>query len=123
MIVHFLGLTVPLDAADIAGAGLWAVALSLGFSPLNQRLTEGLAQGLARLKPSRPGRPAGDFAPFDLVASLATGGLFLGIGALCNWAVDAGLGHSWAVSMGLMACVGCGVYELGRQDGERHREE
>jgi hypothetical protein len=27
------------------------------------------------------------------------------------------LGRSWTISMGIIACIGCGVYELGRRDG------
>jgi hypothetical protein len=43
---------------------------------------------------------------------------FLAIGALCDWGVELSLGSSWAISMGILACVGCGVYELGRRDGQ-----
>ncbi len=42
---------------------------------------------------------------------------FLLVGGLCNWVVQISLGESWAISMGILACMGCGVYELGRQDG------
>ena len=42
---------------------------------------------------------------------------FLVVGGLCNWGVELGLGRSWAISMGILACMGCGVYELGRRDG------
>lgn len=43
---------------------------------------------------------------------------FLIVGAVFNWAVEVTLGKSWAISMGLLACVACGVYELGRRDGQ-----
>lgn len=43
---------------------------------------------------------------------------FLIIGGLCNWGVELSLGSSWAVSVGILACMGCGVYELGRRDGQ-----
>ena len=45
---------------------------------------------------------------------------FLVLGALCNWGVELSLGRSWAISMGILACMGCGVYELGRRDGQSH---
>lgn len=43
---------------------------------------------------------------------------FLVVGGLCNWGVELSLGRSWAISMGILACMGCGVYELGRRDGQ-----
>ena len=43
---------------------------------------------------------------------------FLIAGGLCNWGVEFSLGTGWAVSMGTIACIGGGVYELGRRDGQ-----
>jgi hypothetical protein len=43
---------------------------------------------------------------------------FLVVGALCNWGVEISLGGSWAISTGILACMGCGIYELGRRDGQ-----
>lgn len=43
---------------------------------------------------------------------------FLVTGAICNWGVESSLGRSWAISMGILACVSSGVYELGRRDGQ-----
>ena len=48
---------------------------------------------------------------FSIVPFLIVGGCF-------NWAVEVSLGRSWAISMGLLACVACGVYELGRRDSQ-----
>lgn len=44
--------------------------------------------------------------PFMLVGGLAYGGLTLT------------LGDSWAVSLGVISAIGCGVYELGRQNSQ-----
>ncbi|NET57932.1 MAG: hypothetical protein F6K47_17775, partial [Symploca sp. SIO2E6] len=41
---------------------------------------------------------------------------FLIVGALCNCGVALSLGRSWAISVGILACMGCGVYELGRRN-------
>ena len=43
---------------------------------------------------------------------------FLIFGALSNWLVEISLGGSWAISTGILACMACGVYELGRRDAE-----
>lgn len=48
---------------------------------------------------------------------------FFVVGGLCNYGVEIGLGKSWAISMGILACMGCGVYELGRRDGQSSRED
>lgn len=47
---------------------------------------------------------------------------FLGIGTLCNYGVEVGLGSSWAISMGLLACMSCAIYELGRRSSNTLRE-
>ncbi len=39
----------------------------------------------------------------------------LSLGGFCNWGVELGLGQSWSISMGILACMTCGVYELGRR--------
>ncbi len=38
-------------------------------------------------------------------------------GILCNYATELTLGFSWTTSIGLLACVIAGIYELGRQQG------
>jgi hypothetical protein len=39
-------------------------------------------------------------------------------GGLSNWILDVSLGNSWGISIGILACMGAGVYELGRGQGE-----
>ncbi|MCL6752459.1 hypothetical protein KBT16_16405 [Nostoc sp. CCCryo 231-06] len=36
----------------------------------------------------------------------------------CNWGLEISLGESWGISTGILACMGSGIYELGRRDGE-----
>jgi hypothetical protein len=43
---------------------------------------------------------------------------FLIFGGLSNWILDISLGNSWGVSTGILVCMGAGVYELGRRQGE-----
>lgn len=42
---------------------------------------------------------------------------FLAVGGLTYYGLLLTLGGSWAVSLGVIAAMGCGVYELGRRDG------
>ncbi|MEO0935396.1 MAG: hypothetical protein AAFY21_17155, partial [Cyanobacteria bacterium J06641_2] len=47
---------------------------------------------------------------------------FLIVGALSNWIIELSLGGSWGISTGILASMGCGVYELGRRDGENSEQ-
>lgn len=95
---HFLSHAV--SSVTLAGLSLWSLALYLGFSPISEWV-------MAQL-----GRRTNEG-----VASLLSIVPFLVVGGLCNWGIELSLGSSWALSMGILACMGCGVYELGRQDG------
>ena len=116
---------LALDATAIAGAGLWSLALYLGFSPLSDWVAEQLNRWFnfaerslytseAEFERTRKGREAQN----AFLASLCSIVPFLIVGGLCNWGVELGLGRSWAISVGMLACVGCGIYELGRRDGQ-----
>jgi hypothetical protein len=96
-------LSAVLDTATVAGTALWAIALYWGFSPL----AEGVILALEnRLGEGSPAASLLGIVPFLLVGGLAHYGLTLS------------LGGSWAVSLGVIAAIGCGVYELGRRDGQ-----
>jgi hypothetical protein len=114
-----------LDTTAIAGASLWSLALYLGFSPVSEWVMQQLNRWLNFAERSlytseqlfertRKGREAQN-AFYASILSIVP---FLVIGGLCNYGVELSLGQSWAISMGLLACMGCGVYELGRQDGK-----
>lgn len=114
-----------LNASAIAGASLWSLALYLGFSPFSDWLTWQLqrwfnfaerslytsTKEFERTRKARESQNAFYASIFSILP-------FLGLGALCNYGVELGLGGSWAISMGIIACMGCGVYELGRRDGQ-----
>jgi len=119
-----------LDATLIAGASLWSLALYLGFSPLSEWVMQqlnrwfqfaerSLYMSKLEFERTRKGREAQN----AFYASLFSIVPFLVVGGLCNYGVELSLGRSWAISMGLLACVGCGVYELGRQDGQSSGRE
>lgn len=113
-----------LNATAIAGASLWSLALYLGFSPLNAWVMHQLQrwfnfaerslymseQEFEKTRNARESQNAFYASIFSIVP-------FLVIGALCNYGVELSLGGSWAISIGVIACMGCGVYELGRRDG------
>ncbi|NDJ19495.1 hypothetical protein [Myxacorys almedinensis] len=121
-----LGLFVlDIDATEIAGAGLWSLALYLGFSPIGDWVTHQLNRWFnyaerslytseQEFEQTRPAREAQN----AFYASLFSIFPFLVVGTLCSLGVELSLGRSWAISGGILACMGCGIYELGRRDGQ-----
>ncbi len=99
-------------ALGIAGSGLWAIALYLGFYPLGQKLIDRLEQWLSGAASNQA----------DLWAALAGVIPFVLVGVGLFYGISLSLGLSWSVSLGIMATIGSGVYELGRRDGEINRE-
>ena len=120
-------LELHIDTVAVAGAALWSLALYLGFSPIGEWVAELLNRGLSvvmrspsasdisanALNPTRQDRES----QIGLYASLFSVIPFLAVGVFCNYGVELGLGRSWSISVGIIACVGCGVYELGRRSG------
>jgi hypothetical protein len=113
------------NAVTIAGSCLWSLALYLGFASLRELIIEGLNRWFnfaerslytseQEFEKTRPARESQN-AFYASVCSILP---FLAIGAFCNWGIEIGLGRSWAVSAGILACIACGVYELGRRDGQ-----
>ena len=113
------------DSAAIAGACLWSLAFYLGLSSVREWITEQLdrwfnfaerslytsAEEFERTRQARESQNAFYASVFSIVP-------FLVVGVLCNYGVEIGLGRSWAVSAGILACIACGIYELGRRDGQ-----
>ncbi|NJO42781.1 MAG: hypothetical protein HC769_18180 [Cyanobacteria bacterium CRU_2_1] len=125
MLIDFLAFHFNLSTTTLAGVALWSLALYLGFSPISEWVIEQFtrwlnfaerslytsSQEFERTRRARESQNA-------FYASLLSIVPFLIAGGLCNWFVEVGLGHSWTISVGIIACVGCGVYELGRRDGQ-----
>ncbi|HBB33990.1 MAG TPA: hypothetical protein DDZ80_09520 [Cyanobacteria bacterium UBA8803] len=125
MLTDIIPFRVEINTTAIAGASLWALALYLGFSTLKQWTIEQLNRwfnfaerslytSAEEFERTRKGREAQN-AFYASVCSIVP---FLAVGALCDYGVELTLGHSWAISIGILACISCGVYELGRRDGQ-----
>ncbi|GAB4280235.1 MAG: hypothetical protein Fur0025_08050 [Oscillatoriaceae cyanobacterium] len=125
MLNEILPFQLSLDASAIAGACLWSLALYLGFFPMSEWITEQLNRwfnfaerslytSAAEFERTRKGREAQN-AFYASVFSIVP---FLAMGSLCNYGVEWSLGNSWSISVGIIACISCGVYELGRRDGQ-----
>jgi hypothetical protein len=125
MVNQLLPFPLPIDTAAIAGATLWALALYLGFSPLADWVTLQFNRWLnfaerslytsekefERTRKARENQNA-------FLASLMSVVPFLVVGTLSYVLLNVSLGGSWAISTGMIAAIGCGVYELGRRTGQ-----
>ncbi len=125
MLSEFLPFDIGFNPIAIAGMGLWSLALYLGFSPISEWVTEQLNRWFnfaerflytsikeyERTQKARESQNAFYASIFSIIP-------FLIVGGLCNYGVELSLGRSWAISIGVMACIGCGIYELGRRDGQ-----
>ncbi|MFW9261737.1 hypothetical protein A4S05_29130 [Nostoc sp. KVJ20] len=125
MLTEILPFRFELDTIAIAGASLWSLALYLGFSPVNEWVIEQLNRWFnfaerslytsqSEFEKTRKARESQN----AFYASLFSIVPFLVVGALCNWGLEISLGESWGISTGILACMGAGIYELGRRDGE-----
>lgn len=126
MLNEILPFRFTLDTTAIAGAGLWSLALYLGFWSLGEWVTEQLRRWFnfaerslytseAEFERTRRAREAQN-AFYASIFSIVP---FLFVGSFCNWGVELSLGSSWAISVGMLACITCGIYELGRRDGQK----
>ncbi|MDZ8262062.1 hypothetical protein [Nostoc sp. ChiQUE01b] len=125
MLTEILPFRFELDTIAIAGASLWSLALYLGFSKVNEWVIEQLNRWFnfaerslytsqSEFEKTRKARESQN----AFYASLFSIVPFLVVGAFCNWVLEISLGESWGISTGILACMGAGIYELGRRDGE-----
>ncbi|MBN3886385.1 MAG: hypothetical protein V7K64_13610 [Nostoc sp.] len=125
MLTEILPFRFELDTIAIAGASLWSLALYLGFSRVNEWVIEQLNRWFnfaerslytsqSEFEKTRKARESQN----AFYASLFSIVPFLVVGALFNWGLEISLGESWGISTGILACMGAGIYELGRRDGE-----
>ncbi|MDJ0555956.1 MAG: hypothetical protein QNJ68_16250 [Microcoleaceae cyanobacterium MO_207.B10] len=125
MLEEIFPFRLAINTTAIAGASLWSLALYWGFSPLSEWVTlqlnrwfnfaeRGLYTSEEEFERTRKARESQN-AFYASVFSIVP---FLIVGSLCNWGVEIALDSSWSISIGMIACVSCGVYELGRRDSK-----
>ncbi|MGB7415735.1 MAG: hypothetical protein WA902_16130 [Thermosynechococcaceae cyanobacterium] len=126
MLTQFFPFQFEISSVAIATSTVWAAALYVGFSPVSEWIAGQISRwfGFAErslylsteeYERTRKGREAQN----DFWASIFSIIPFLVLGAICDLACVKGLGNqSWGLSLGLIALMGCAVYDLGRRDGE-----
>ncbi len=125
MLEEILGFKLPIDATTVVGGGFWSIALYLGLSSIADWIAQQIQRWFnfaerslyisleeyERTKIARENQNAFYASLFSIIPFFLVG-IFLDIG------IEISLGRSWAVSFGILACVTCGIYELGRRTGE-----
>jgi len=124
MLTEILPFRFELDTIAIAGASLWSLALYLGLSKATEWVIEQLNRWFnfaerslytsqSEFEKTRKARESQN----AFYASLFSIVPFLVLGAFFNWGVEISLGRSWGISLGILACISCGIFELGRRSG------
>lgn len=123
---EWLPFPIPIDPVAIAGSGLWATGLYLGLFPCSQWIADQLSRwfnfaerllylSAEEFERTRPAREAQNAFWGSTLSILP----FLGVGSLCYYGSLWVLGNaSWGISLGIILCIGGGVYELGRRDSQ-----
>nr|WP_239121254.1 hypothetical protein [Spirulina major] len=120
---ELLPFRIEIDTALIAGSSLWSLALYLGLASLREWFVEMFdrwfnfadrslylsAEEFERTRPARESQNA-------FYASIFAIFPFLLVGFLCDYGMKLSLGHSWAISVGILGCFCCGIFELGRRN-------
>jgi hypothetical protein len=130
MLSELLPFRLAIDPTTVAGVGLWALALYLGFSPLSDWVMDQISRWLnfaerslytsqAEFERTRAAREAQN----SFYASLLSVIPFVIAGTGLNYLSDVSLGRSWSISIGILSVIGAAVYELGRRDGQASDEE
>lgn len=119
-------LPFEINTTMIASTCLWALALYLGLNSVREWIIEMLNKWFnfaerwlytsqAEFERTRKARESQN----AFLASLMSIIPFFIFGAISNWLIEISLGKNWTVSMGIVACISLGVYELGRRDNQR----
>lgn len=116
---------VEVSGEAIAGVCLWSLALYLGLSPVGdwmmdqiirwfdfaERSLYATEEEFERTRTNREAQNAFYASIFSIFPFFLAG-----IGA--NWFIAWSLGTGWTVSVGIIAVMSCGIYELGRRTGK-----
>lgn len=123
MLNELLPFSLELNKMMIAGSCLWSLAFYISLSSCKEWLIEQLTRWFNfadrslylsqeeydKSKATRNAQNTFYAAIFSIIP-------FLILGSGLNYGLDLGLGTSWTISLGMMACILGGVYELGKQD-------
>lgn len=128
MIEDIIPFSISIEPETVASAALWTLALCWGFATAREWVILQLERWFnfaerslytteaeyERTRVARESQNAFYASIFSIIP-------FFGCGILCNYAIEHTLGFRWTTSIGLIACLVAGIYELGRQQGNNEQ--
>ncbi|NCO74945.1 MAG: hypothetical protein GW795_12650 [Cyanobacteria bacterium] len=113
-----------ISRSTIVGSCLWCLALYISFASLRESIIDGLNRGFNYAQNfiftnEKVFNPTQRESQNVFLASLTSIIPFFIIAIICNLVVEIALGKSWLISVGILACIACAVYDLGRRDSQR----
>lgn len=127
MLTDIFPFRIELDTTLIAASCLWSLALYLSFNSFREWIIDSLNKWFnfaekflylseEEFEKTRQARESQN----AFYASLFSIFPFFIMGGFWNWGLEIGLGKSWSISLGIMACIGCAVYKLGKLDSKNN---
>ncbi len=128
MLEDIIPFSISIEPETVASAALWTLALCWGFANAREWVILQLERWFnfaerslytteleyERTRVARESQNAFYASIFSIIP-------FFGCGSLCNYAIGRTLGWSWTTSIGLIACLVAGIYELGKQQGNNEQ--
>jgi len=129
MLNELFGGLFKVNPVLIAGSCLWSLALYIGFSSVREWLIVQMERWFNFAERSfyvsgeeyEKTRTAREMVN-SLYAAVFSIVPFLFLGFVTNYLVEIALGNSWGISLGMLATISCGIYELGKHDSNRKKE-
>lgn len=131
MTIDLIAFSFKLDTLNLAGSCIWSLALYIGLDSTKNWISNQLerwfnfAEGwlytsVEEFEATRSARESQN-AFYASVFSIIP---FLIAGLATNWLVELSFGgSSWAIALGIMTCIICGLFALANQDYDQDREE
>jgi hypothetical protein len=131
MRINIIPFSFEIDSVRFAGSCIWSLALYIGLDSSKMWIAHQLERWLnfvdgylysstkefEETRVAREAQNAFSASVFSIIP-------FLIAGAITNWVIDISFGgSSWAIALGIMTCIICGLFALANQDYDNHREE
>jgi hypothetical protein len=131
MQINIIPFSFEIDSVSFAGNCIWSLALYVGLDSSKNWIAHQLerwfnfAEGCLytsteEFEETRSAREAQN-AFYASVLSIIP---FLVAGTIANWATNISFGgSSWAIALGVMTCIICGLFALANQDQDNQNKD
>ena len=129
MLDDLFGWVFKINTVLLAGGSIWSLTLYIAFPSAQEWVIKQLdrwfnfaerslytsQEEFERTRVARESVNALYASIFSIVP-------FLILGFATNYLAEIALGNSWGISLGILAFISCGIYELGRRDNNRQEK-